>query len=121
MSGLFETDHVEVLGDKRMTALAVGLSGVLPGPAIAPQDVFLHRDGIKMVWPHASPHSAQMVDRHAFGDWPDVDFVRGTVNQNLSGFGPDYEVSGKTHFAVASGFSISFPNPMVTATIRPPD
>jgi hypothetical protein len=67
-----------------MTTVAMRFDLVRAGDSTAAQDVFSARNSVKMIRSHATPVSAEMVDRHAIWNLAVVQFIAKSMCQLLA-------------------------------------
>ena len=53
------------------------------GGTDAADEVLSHRDGFKMLRPNTSSITAEVIDGQPLGDWPDQQFINGTMSLQL--------------------------------------
>lgn len=83
---------------KQMASNAVRLSGVYSAGAVAPNDVFACRDGLKMSRIYARTNTAEMVNVHPFWDGTVMQFIRKTMGVEMLGaFPAGSQMSISTH------------------------
>src|SRR3990167_8859932 len=80
-------EEMDVAARQRVSVDAASLAGVPSGEVVSSQYVRPHRDGLKVGWVHTAFDSAEMVNRQADGDGPNVVFInpsRGPAGAFLS-------------------------------------
>lgn len=88
---------------------AVGDRCMARSHGLSPEQISAARDSLKMVGPNAAPYSAEMVDLHSFGNWPDDQHISNTV-----GF---CEPLSDSKLSVTAAVNASRPEPAVRALL----